>query len=177
MQFRVLLHSSCHGGVVRNEVAHLHETVYDADACIDSRVAAQYRRQRRDALLREYSRHIAPLNVLFPQVMYNITICDLRSSASFLISLKQAWSRVETVRNYAVPSDLNWCLKMMNKADSFRKRFGVAHNPKVGGSNPPPATMNLKVGSRKASDLFLCLGKSDVPTPGERYSKGRPPAA
>ena len=33
-----------------------------------------------------------------------------------------------------------------------------AHNPKVGGSNPPPATTNLQVGSRKASDLFLCLG-------------------
>lgn len=154
MQFRVLLHSSRHGGVVRNEVAHLHETVYDADACIDSRVAAQYRRQRRDALLREYSRHIAPLNVLFPQVMYNITICDLRSSASFLISLKQAWSRVETVRNYAVPSDLNWCLKMMNKADSFRKRFGVAHNPKVGGSNPPPAT---KISAGQDIKILACF--------------------
>ena len=32
-----------------------------------------------------------------------------------------------------------------------------SHNPKVGGSNPPPATMKLQVGSIKASDLFLCL--------------------
>ena len=45
MQFRVLLHSSRHGGVARNEVTHLHETVHDADAYVDSRVAAQYRRQ------------------------------------------------------------------------------------------------------------------------------------
>ena len=35
-----------------------------------------------------------------------------------------------------------------------------AHNPKVGGSNPPPATMKLQVGSIKAPDLFLCLGVS-----------------
>ena len=34
-----------HGGVARNEVTHLHETANDADACVDSRVAAQYRRQ------------------------------------------------------------------------------------------------------------------------------------
>lgn len=32
-----------------------------------------------------------------------------------------------------------------------------SHNPKVGGSNPLPATMKLQVGSIKASDLFLCL--------------------
>ena len=48
-----------------------------------------------------------------------------------------------------------------------------AHNPKVGGSNPPPATMKLQVGSIKASDLFLCLGVSAslvlwVPRGGQR---------
>ena len=145
-----------HGGVARNEVAYLHETVHDADAYVDRRVAAQYRRRHRDALLCEYSGHIAPPGVLFPQFRCIVAIDDLRLSASSLVNLKQAWFRVETViRKNAVPSDLNWCLKMMSKADSFRKRFGVAHNPKVGGSNPPPATMNLQVGSRKASDLFL----------------------
>ena len=160
------------------EVAHLRETVHDADACVDSRVAAQYRRQHRDALLREYSGHIAPPSVLFSQVRCKITICDLRLSASSLINLKQAWFLLKTViRNYAVPSDLNWCLKMVNKADSSRKRFGASQNPKVGGSNPPPATMKLQVGSRKASDLFVCLGTLDAPTQDERYSKGRPPAA
>ena len=35
-----------------------------------------------------------------------------------------------------------------------------SHNPEVVGSNPPPATMKLQVGSIKAPDLFLCLGVS-----------------
>ena len=157
------------------EVAHLRETVHDADACVDS-CAVPPTASR--PLLRECSVHIAPPSVLFSQVRCKITICDLRLSASSLINLKQAWFLLKTViRNYAVPSDLNWCLKMVNKADSSRKRFGASQNPKVGGSNPPPATMKLQVGSRKASDLFVCLGTLDAPTQDERYSKGRPPAA
>ena len=67
MQFRVLLHFSRHGGIACNEVTHLREIVHDADACVDSRVAAQYRRRHRDALLREYSGHIAPPSVLFSE--------------------------------------------------------------------------------------------------------------
>ena len=57
-----------HGGVVCNEVAHLHETFHDADAYVDSRAAAQCRRQHRGALLREYSGHVAPPSGLVSQL-------------------------------------------------------------------------------------------------------------
>ena len=34
-----------------------------------------------------------------------------------------------------------------------------AHNPKVGGSNPPPATKELEVGSVKLPTFFVLLGQ------------------
>ena len=49
-----------HVGVVGDEVAHLHESIHDADAYLDGGLAAQDRREHGHALLCEDAGWIAP---------------------------------------------------------------------------------------------------------------------